>query len=658
MFALFMRYTLVFRYTLALVLACVIYVLISLPSEAERSSSVDDDFQALPDVDLAATAEELWAEQRKESALNILAYAIKYGQQDLSAHIPSGLANNLPLCAALEEDYLLALNSDKSLDGRLWKIGKGAVTGEIDSWEEMAGSTVADLFVVGDIRDLFMQSFIVDETDALIVSLSTLGILTTVWPPADPAISLLKAARKGQHISEPIVKQLSTAAQAYKKSPGTKTQAAFLDAVKPIWELSGKCTSWSQMTLLLKHCDSIDSIAKINKILGKSVQNSQKLGSIISVCSRRSKLFHKTLQQIHHHGQKGMDALYKLTRKGPAGFSFIGKHPKFFLRAGKISYKSGDFVYQDLLRRYQHYMNTLRYLGILSASLLICILTPLRHLLLRLYHFKFFKHIHRLPKRISLPIGFLLSASIIFMLSAPATNHLPHSAKQPAVGIHSIQKIIREIRIDMQEVDDFDVDDSLHHLHHAPIVRASDGSQWIIAYAPNLALNWPEIFDGDINHLRFICSKRGSNPHSIHYQDAIFVYQAKKILCAIKLPKEAHSPDAQAPLNTETLSQNPPLFIIKGNNAGKGYQLSQYSSNKRSIHFNANSIPQHARPQAGDYLVDQNGALAGIVDKENLSHGLNEHFFKIMKATIDIHSTDADNYFHQFVSDIKAYQAK
>lgn len=87
---------------------------------------------------------------------------------------------------------------------RVKDVGIGAVTGSAGasgeaSLERLGGAVAADLFVVGDVRDLLIQGsrFMIDgEADEVIVALSTVGLVTTLAPEVDWVPALLKVARK------------------------------------------------------------------------------------------------------------------------------------------------------------------------------------------------------------------------------------------------------------------------------------------------------------------------------------------------------------------------------------------------------------------------------------------------------------------------------
>ncbi|MBX3358718.1 MAG: hypothetical protein KF745_09840 [Phycisphaeraceae bacterium] len=86
-----------------------------------------------------------------------------------------------------------------SLLRRTRDFGLGALSGQGGSLERVAGAVTADLFVVGDVRDLAIQGahYVADgEADTLIVLLSGIGLATTLAPSIDAVPALLKVARK------------------------------------------------------------------------------------------------------------------------------------------------------------------------------------------------------------------------------------------------------------------------------------------------------------------------------------------------------------------------------------------------------------------------------------------------------------------------------
>src|SRR5205085_125212 len=79
--------------------------------------------------------------------------------------------------------------------------------------EMLIGAVAADMLVVGDIRDLLIQSYKFasgGDADPVIAALSAVGLATTLAPEIDWAPALLKAARRagsiGDKLGEFIVK--------------------------------------------------------------------------------------------------------------------------------------------------------------------------------------------------------------------------------------------------------------------------------------------------------------------------------------------------------------------------------------------------------------------------------------------------------------------
>ncbi len=88
---------------------------------------------------------------------------------------------------------------------------RGALVGEGDSLEALIGAITADMFVVGDVRDLVIQGgrLAVDgDSDELILALSAVGVLTTVMPEVDWVAAFLKVARKAGALSKRMIESL------------------------------------------------------------------------------------------------------------------------------------------------------------------------------------------------------------------------------------------------------------------------------------------------------------------------------------------------------------------------------------------------------------------------------------------------------------------
>lgn len=107
--------------------------------------------------------------------------------------------------AAIERERQATVDEQASWLRRVKDAGYGAVTGRGESIEQLLGAIAADLFIVGDIRDLIVQGLTYargDDADELIVALSSLGLVLTLAPEIDWAPSLLKVARKAGAVTD------------------------------------------------------------------------------------------------------------------------------------------------------------------------------------------------------------------------------------------------------------------------------------------------------------------------------------------------------------------------------------------------------------------------------------------------------------------------
>jgi hypothetical protein len=153
---------------------------------------------SLPTVDYSAEARRLREQHRYAEAL-VVADA---GLAELT-----GAPRD-----ALEAERARAIDQRDSALRRVKEALRGAVIGNGDSVEALMGAVTADLFVVGDIRDLMIQGsrWALDgEADQLVLVLSALGVLTTVAPEIDWLPAFLKIAEKagalGKRMTEALV---------------------------------------------------------------------------------------------------------------------------------------------------------------------------------------------------------------------------------------------------------------------------------------------------------------------------------------------------------------------------------------------------------------------------------------------------------------------
>ena len=124
-------------------------------------------------------------------------------------------------------EVLLRSNEElESLKGQLERFTHGAMTGEPTDMPSMLGSLSLDLFVLGDIRDLAVQGWkeAVDGTgDSVILTLSAIGLTTTLAPHLDWAPALLKMLKRSGALTRKFAQFLSrTAKQSFRSGDYSK----------------------------------------------------------------------------------------------------------------------------------------------------------------------------------------------------------------------------------------------------------------------------------------------------------------------------------------------------------------------------------------------------------------------------------------------------
>ena len=651
------------RFFLVIFAVICLWVLWQLPTSVKAAPEIG--LAALPDADLAALAEKHWRDGYRETAISTLQYAVDQAHSDAkSAQTNTGMVQHLALTEQLLKEYKATLSDEASLDGRLLKMGSGAITGNIDSWESMAGSTVADLFIVGDIRDLIVEGLIAEDSDELILTLSAVGIATTVWPPADPAVSMLKAARKSQSISQPIVNQLIKTGKAYKQAPNAKTQAAFIDTVKPLWDMGNKCHSWSQFKLLLKHSNKIDDVKTINRMMSAGPQQAKQINTAFAVCHRSSGAVKGLFKLFNNAGQRSCDAIYAVLRKGPRGITWLAKHPSLIARLSKVAYKDASWAYNAALRHYGKHMLWLRNAAILCCLALIILCTPIKRLLFRKKsNASTETPSPRLPIRKIIIVASLIALTCVSLggLGA-ALQGDPVQAWQPSeLGLSPrldiIQENTRELRISMREYDSVDPNDYLLRRTCVPLISDDKGMQWIFCTRHALGLDWPEIQDGDIDQLSIIISKRGPNPHSIRLRKPIHLFAKDQRFCLIPCPPELGSsrkPQALGEAILKTLhAQQVKLLFVQASQQLKGATIGTYSVGPDSMAVKLHAA-EHDQARLGDFLLSPDGAFVGYFITATLVRYLPLQLHTLTTYQVRHLDYNQDGYYSQFVSDVKA----
>jgi hypothetical protein len=160
---------------------------------------------AMPSFDYAAEVRHLRAAGRYGEALVIA---------DAGLDATTGAEHS-----SIEQEKDKTRSEQASILRRLKDAGLGALSGQGDSLEGLVGAIAADMLVVGDVRDLLIQSsrYAVDgEADEVVIALSGLGLALTLAPEIDWVPSLLKIARKTGAMTRRMGEFVKEAAKARK----------------------------------------------------------------------------------------------------------------------------------------------------------------------------------------------------------------------------------------------------------------------------------------------------------------------------------------------------------------------------------------------------------------------------------------------------------
>ncbi len=252
---------------------------------------------SLPGFDYAAEVRALREQGRYGEAVVIADAGLEDESLDAAAR------------AALETQRSLTVCERDSLLTKALAAGKGAVTGDADSLEGLIGAVATDFFIVGDVRDLVIEGgkhLIDGDGDGVILTLSVLGVITTLAPEIDWVPSLLKVCARAGTLSSRMGEHLKTTI----KSKRTAELVPLFDDVRAV----AAHASPGGAVRLMKHCDEPRDVAAIARYL----ESSGKQGAFA----------------LHVTGRQGADLvksgegalLIKAARKGRPGAVML-RHP-------------------------------------------------------------------------------------------------------------------------------------------------------------------------------------------------------------------------------------------------------------------------------------------------------------------------------------------
>ena len=237
------------------------------------------------------------------------------------------IALDLPSAKEAESLKTEAERESKKIWNRIAKAVRAFLDGNTDGTLEETGAAIAsDMLVYGDIRDLCKQGWYKitgKETDMLIITLSTTGLVTELVDIADWLPAAFKALKKSGAMSKPIAEFTLNSAKNFKTAGKLdNTSKAFFKNTKNLIDKAG----WTRSKNIFKQAKSADDLA----VLSKSASQNPHLIHLVSKHAGS-----ETVNVIKKHSN-----LKKIARIG-----------KISSRVGKSIYKHGhlldNFLFSD-----------------------------------------------------------------------------------------------------------------------------------------------------------------------------------------------------------------------------------------------------------------------------------------------------------------------
>jgi hypothetical protein len=356
-----------FRWMWGIILLGVLLIIFQLADPAQNSPA--EKFQRFQDVNLPAIAEAEWAAGRPDTAMLLLDAA--GGTSDLRQKIIAQLA------------------SDNSPVARLKATGISSLIGAGNSFESLAGSTVADAVLYGEVADAARQGAFDAPPDAFVNSLNQISTMATVFPPASGTITLMKAARRAGAIDEALAKQFEHILTMIQPDPKAAISVEkFRENFMPVFELAKRCRTWGEFQTILRQANSADQVKVLTKMASSTPAAARQLGLVLTIASRDGQATTSAcLDYLLSQGPKGLDVLAASITKGPAGLKFVVANPGVTARQlGRVSKGGSVFSwaqdkYQAARLQYGPMATAIKYLLLaICAGLLVLVLVPGRYL--------------------------------------------------------------------------------------------------------------------------------------------------------------------------------------------------------------------------------------------------------------------------------------
>lgn len=366
----------VLRFLLGVVLFGALIVVVQLVDSPLDTPAAK--FGRLPDASVMQIAEAEWAVGHSGSALLLLDYVVENNSPDKTRAVDA------------RQKIFTQLASENTPASRLKATGWAAALAGGNSFENLAGATVADAALYGEIAGLAKQGGFEVPPDDFIASLNNVAPMATVFAPADGTITLAKAARRAGAINESLSTQLGQMLSLMQADPKSALAVEkFKDNFMPMFELAKRCRTWGEFETILRQAGSPDQMKVLTKMASLTPASPKRLAQVLAIAAGEGRQAASAcIDFVMSQGPRGLDALYTAIGKGPIGLKFVTQHPELTPQGLATTTKTHPSRLDSLREKYQ----SLRYQygsGVSAAKyaliailcgLLILVVVPGRYL--------------------------------------------------------------------------------------------------------------------------------------------------------------------------------------------------------------------------------------------------------------------------------------
>ncbi len=272
-----------------------------------------DPFEAMTPIDPLPRTQALVQKDHMAEAEAYLSYFVEHNS---SAVTPQA------------HELLAAIRQRRqSWDYRTRTLIKGAIEGKSDEVEGMVGAGIADLFVVGDIRDALIEGkhwLSGEEVDEVMVALSSLGIAATAATIGTAGgssgvrgtLSLLKQMHKGRLLPPWFLKALARLPRA---ADMRRESDALFAPIATLYREGG----WMSAQEALRRSKSLDDLKRMQRFARTFKQESFVLMRIDPAA----------LKLAEHYPAR---TITKASLYGKPGFKQLARQVKYTARISRI----------------------------------------------------------------------------------------------------------------------------------------------------------------------------------------------------------------------------------------------------------------------------------------------------------------------------------